>query len=72
LSDAIALLSDVSNKSKFIVASWIEELPGQAGMRVYVAVNKEKYTSESEVMSRVHNGLERIFAILSRPVDGES
>ena len=72
LSNSIALISGVSDDPNHVVAICLEEFPDQAGIRILVAINKEKHASGDKVLHRIKHGLEKIFSLLPRSTNGMS
>jgi hypothetical protein len=69
LSDSIALIAGISGHANHVVASCIEELPNQAGMRILLAINKDKPESGDDVLHCIRLGLQNIFSLLAHSRD---
>jgi hypothetical protein len=64
LAATIAFLSGVSDSPSHVVATCVEERSG-GGIRVAVAMNRERPGSGDDVLARIKSGLERIFCHLA-------
>jgi hypothetical protein len=65
LTSSFAFLSGISDKPTDVVATCVEEPSDGKGIRVVVAVNKERPGSGNDILARIESGIQRIFRYLS-------
>lgn len=68
MADTFAFLSNITDASLGVC---VEEGPNSAFLSVLLAVNKVKQHDGNQVLRKLRQDLERIFAVLSRLMDGE-
>lgn len=65
LAKTLAFLSGISDDSNHVTAVSIEELPGEQGCKVLVAINRVAPVSGSEILNKIHAGFKKIFEQLA-------
>jgi len=73
LTEALAFISGISDNSDHVVAVCLEELPGDGGLQVLVAVNRSTYANPSDkrFLDRIQSGLGAVFRVLARARSGK-
>jgi hypothetical protein len=71
LADTLAFLSSRTDDPNHIHAVCLEEAAGSTNLNVLLAVNKINTGDGEQFLHQSKQGLERIFAVLSRPLDGK-
>jgi hypothetical protein len=66
----LAFLSNLKDGPEHIPAICVQEGPESAFLNVLLAVNKARPGDGTEVLQNLKLGFERIFALLSRVLDG--
>ncbi|KAK0746092.1 hypothetical protein B0T18DRAFT_143637 [Schizothecium vesticola] len=66
----LSFLSAVTGHANHVVATCIEELPVK-GMRVMLAINKDRQNCSYKMMGQIKCGLDKIFNLLSRATAGD-
>ncbi|KAK3310676.1 uncharacterized protein B0T15DRAFT_489337 [Chaetomium strumarium] len=66
VTNTIAYISGISDDPSHVVAACVEGLASGSGIRVVVAINKERQASNKEVLARIKKGLDQIFGHLAR------
>jgi len=72
LTNTLAFLSGVSDNPSHVVAICVEEPSDQKGIRVLVAINKERPESGNDILNLIKSGIERIFRRLASVNNGRS
>lgn len=70
LAGMLAFLSNLKDGPEHIPAICVQEGPESAFLNVLLAVNKARPGDGTEVLQNLKLGFERIFALLSRVLDG--
>jgi hypothetical protein len=70
LTNTLAFLCGISDKPLHVVATCVEELSSEKGIRIVVAINKKHATNASGILSRIKDGLVKIFRHLSQTDGG--
>jgi hypothetical protein len=65
LTRALAFIAGISDSPYHIVATCVEERLGGKGIRVVVAINKQRPGSGDDVLVRIKSGLEKLFRRLA-------
>jgi hypothetical protein len=68
LTNGLAFLAGISDRSGHVVALCVEERPG--GLRVVIAINREKPRDERVILNKVREGFQEVFSILTRAEQG--
>lgn len=66
LANSLAFLCGISDDPHHVAAACVEELSGEKGIRIVVAINKKHATSADETLIRIKDGLVEIFWDLSQ------
>jgi hypothetical protein len=72
LTRALAFIAGISDSPSHVVAACVEERLGGRGIRVVVAINKERPGSGNDVLVRIKSGLEKLFRRLACADNGVS
>ncbi|KAK4105892.1 hypothetical protein N658DRAFT_136998 [Parathielavia hyrcaniae] len=65
-ANAFAYLCGVSDDPNHVIALCVEELTDKRGIRVVVAINRERPASGDDILERIKHGLEQLLGHLSR------
>jgi hypothetical protein len=71
LASTLAFLSSTTDDPNYIPAVSLEEDPSSKTLKVLLAVNKVKQNDGKQVLQRIQNGFEHMFAALSRLLKGQ-
>ena len=71
LAGTLAFLSSITDDPNYIPAVCVEEVPDSAFLNVLLAVNKDSRNDGNQILQRLKQGFEQIFAVLSRLLDSE-
>lgn len=72
LTSTLAFLCGISDNPSHVVATCVEEPSDGKGIRVLVAINKERPGAGNDVLNRIKCGLEAIFRRLAHANNGPS
>jgi hypothetical protein len=70
LTSTLAFLSGISDNPSHVVATCVEEPSDHKGIRVLVAINKERPEAGNDILNRIKSGLEGIFRRLAHANTG--
>lgn len=73
LAEAVAFISGISDNPDHVVATCLEELSGDGGLRVLVAINRStpENPTDRRILGQITTGLEGVFRLVARASKGE-